>query len=124
MNNEERLYELLTSQYSDTDSLIELWNNCYMVTKVYKMERFEEIIGDSFKKIFPSLANAEWFSLDDDYFYVDTFDQLHSCNDELVNDIIDFEYLTKFIINGSYNRELLPKEIKEVLDNIIKKKSC
>ena len=124
MNKEERLYELLTSQYSDTDSLIELWNNCYMVTKVYKMERFEEIIGDSFKKIFPSLANAEWFSLDDEYFYVDTFDQLHSGNDELVNDIINFEYLTKFIINGSYNRELLPKEIKEVLDNVIKKKSC
>lgn len=117
MNKEERLYELLTSQYSDTDSLIELWNNCYTVTKVYKMERFEEIIGDSFKKIFPGLANAEWFSLDDKYFYVDSFDQLHSCNDELVNDIIDFEYLAKFIVKGICNRELLPKEIKEVLDN-------
>ena len=59
MNKEEILYELLTSQYSDTDSLIELWNNCYMVTKVYKMERFEEIIGDSFKRCLTTLSRKK-----------------------------------------------------------------
>lgn len=96
----ETLQELLENEYSSY-GIIQLWNTfsmnaVYEDLIIFHMSEFEDICGDSFKEIYPSLDN---FNYNDKYFTVNDLGNINSypSAEYAIEKIVDYEMLKDFM---------------------------
>lgn len=99
----ETLQELLANEYSSY-GIIQLWNTFSMNESyddqvIYHMSEFEEVCGDSFKEIYPSLDE---FNYNDKYFTVNDLGNINSYPSATyaIKKIVDYEMLENSIQNN------------------------
>lgn len=96
----ETLQELLENEYSSY-GIIQLWNTFSMNEGyddqiIYHMSEFEEVCGDSFKEIYPSLDE---FNYNDKYFTVNDLGNINSypSAEYAIAKIVDYEMLEAYM---------------------------